>query len=213
MNYPEIAVLQPQAIEQGSMRIIESEMGAHSFSPLELQVVKRVIHTTADFEYKDLIVFHNNPLESALQAIRNGKKIYTDTRMAASGINSGEVSRWGGEVITAIQDASVATEAKERNITRSMVAMERFCSRDDIGVYAIGNAPTALFVLMEHIRQGLVNPALVIGVPVGFVGAAESKEALLQLDVPSIVIRGRKGGSPVAATILNALLYALRDEA
>lgn len=213
MNYPDINVLDPRAIERGSMGIIEAEMGTHSFTPLELQVVKRVIHTTADFEYKDLIVFHNNPLESALRAIKNGKAIYADTRMAAAGISSGEVSRWGGEVVTAIQDAAVAAEAQERGITRSMVAMEKMCQRKDVGIYAIGNAPTALFVLMEHIRQGLVKPELVIGVPVGFVGAEESKEALLKLDVPAIVIRGRKGGSPVAATILNALLYALRDEA
>lgn len=212
MNYPEITVLNPQEIEKGSMAIIEAEMGPHSFSPIELKVVKRVIHTTADFEYKDLIVFHNNPIEKALEAIRKGRSIYADTRMAASGINAGEVSRWGGEVVTAIQDASIAAEAKERGITRSMVAMEQICKRQDVGIYAIGNAPTALFVLMAHIRAGLVKPDLVIGVPIGFVGAEESKEALLELDVPAIVIRGRKGGSPVAATILNALLYVLRDE-
>lgn len=212
MNYPEITVLNPQEIEKGSMAIIESEMGPHSFSPVELKVVKRVIHTTADFEYKDLIVFHNDPIGKALEAIRQGRSIYADTRMAASGINAGEVSRWGGEIITAIQDAGIASEAKERGITRSMVAMEQICKRPEIGIYAIGNAPTALFVLMAHIRAGLVKPDLVIGVPIGFVGAEESKEALLQLDVPAIVIRGRKGGSPVAATILNALLYVLRDE-
>lgn len=212
MNYPEIAVLNPQEIEKGSMAIIESEMGPHSFGEIELKVVKRVIHTTADFEYKDLIVFHNNPIEKALDSIRKGRSIYADTRMAASGINAGEVSRWGGEVITSIQDASIAAEARERGITRSMVAMEQICKRPEIGIFAIGNAPTALFVLMEHIRQGLVKPDLVVGVPIGFVGAAESKEALLKLDVPAIVIRGRKGGSPVAATILNALLYVLREE-
>lgn len=212
MNYPEITVLNPQEIEKGSMAIIEAEMGPHTFSPLELKVVKRVIHTTADFEYKDLIVFHNNPIEKALEALRAGRSIYADTRMAASGINAGEVSRWGGEVITAIQDASIAAEAKERGITRSMVAMEKICMQPEVGIYAIGNAPTALFVLMAHIREGLVKPDLVIGVPIGFVGAEESKESLLKLDVPAIVIRGRKGGSPVAATILNALLYVLRDE-
>lgn len=212
MKYPEINVINPQEIENKSMMIIESEMGPHTFSPLELKVVKRVIHTTADFEYKDLIVFQNNPLEKALEAIRKGRSIYADTRMAASGINAGEVSRWGGEVITAIQDASIAAEARERGITRSMVAMEQMCRRPDIGIFAIGNAPTALFVLMEHIRQGLVKPDLVVGVPIGFVGAAESKEALLAMDVPAVVIRGRKGGSPVAATIINALLYVLREE-
>lgn len=212
MIYPDIEVLDPQAIEKGSMAIIESELGQHEFTELELKVVKRVIHTTADFEYKDLIVFHNDPLEKALKAIRSGRSIYADTRMAASGINAGEVSRWGGAVVTAIQDAAVAAEAKERGITRSMVAMEKICQRSDIGIFAIGNAPTALFVLMEHIKKGLITPDLVIGVPVGFVGAAESKDALLRLDVPAVVIKGRKGGSPVAATILNALLYVLREE-
>lgn len=213
MDYPEIAVLNPQEIETRSMGIIESEMGPHGFTPTELKIIKRVIHTTADFEYKDLIVFHNNPIDKALTALRNGRSIYADTRMAASGINAGEVSRWGGEVVTAIQDASIASEAKVRGITRSMVAMEQICKRPEIGIYAIGNAPTALFVLMEHIRQGLVKPDLIVGAPIGFVGAEESKEALLQMDVPAIVIRGRKGGSPVAATILNALLYVLREEA
>lgn len=210
MEYESIAVRKPEAIEEESMRIIESEMGPHSFSPLELKVVKRVIHTTGDFDYMNQIVFINNPLESALAAIKAGSKVYTDTRMAEAGINKKELARWGSEVVTAIQDEAVAQEAKERGITRSMVAMEKMMQDPSIGIYAIGNAPTALFVLMEHIRQGNVKPALVVGVPVGFVGAAESKEALLDVDVPSIVIRGRKGGSPVAATILNALLYELR---
>jgi len=210
MEYESIVVKKPEAIEEESMRIIESEMGPHNFSPLELKVVKRVIHTTADFEYKDLIVFHNNPLEKGLAAIQAGMQVYADTRMVEAGINKRELARWNSGVITAIQDEVIAEEAKERGITRSMVAMERISADPTVGIYAIGNAPTALFVLIDRIQRGLAAPQLVIGAPIGFVGAAESKEALLKVDVPAIVIRGRKGGSPVAATILNAMLYELR---
>lgn len=202
-------VVSPMGIESKSMGIIESEMGEHSFSSSELPVVKRVIHTTADFEYADLIEFHPEAIERGIKALKEGSNIYADTNMVMSGINKRKLKELGGDVYNYVHDEDVFKEAKEREITRSMVSIEKACRNEKTKIFAIGNAPTALFVLMDLIKKGEVKPELVVGVPVGFVGAEESKEQLRQMDIPFIVIKGRKGGSPVAATILNALMYQI----
>lgn len=202
-------VVNPMGIETKSMAIIESEMKEHNFTDSELPVVKRVIHTTADFEYADLIEFHPEAIKRGIQALKSGSNIYADTNMVMSGINKRKLKELGGEVCNFVHDEDVFKEAKTREITRSMVSIEKACRNEKTKIFAIGNAPTALFVLMDLIEKGLVKPELVVGVPVGFVGAEESKEQLRKMDIPFIVIKGRKGGSPVAATILNALMYQI----
>lgn len=199
-------VVDPNGIEEKSMEIIESEMNPHSFDKAHLAVVKRVIHTTADFEYANLLEFSEDALSKGLEALKAGSSIYADTNMVMSGINKRKLSELGGQVYNYVHDEEVWKEAKERAITRSMVSIEKATTDENTKIYAIGNAPTALFVLMDLIKKGKVNPALVIGVPVGFVGAEESKEQLRKMNIPYIVVRGRKGGSPVAATIINAML-------
>ncbi len=204
-------VKDPKGIEDKSMAIIESEMGDHGFDPATLKVVKRVIHTTADFEYADLLEFHPTAIERGIKALEEGSDIYADTNMVMSGINKRKLKALGGEIYNYVHDEEVFAEAKERGITRSMVSIEKAYKNQKTKIYAIGNAPTALFVLMDLIRKGEVKPELVVGVPVGFVGAEESKEELRKMDIPYIVVRGRKGGSPVAATIINALMYQIEE--
>jgi len=199
----------PMGIERRSFEIIGEEMAPHGFDEKTLAVVKRVIHTTADFEYADLIEFSESAIESGMKALAEGSDIYADTNMVMAGINKRKLGGFGGKIYNFVHEEAVFTEAKERGVTRSMVSIEKAAKEENTKIYAIGNAPTALFVLMELIRAGKVKPALVIGVPVGFVGAEESKEELRKLDIPFIVVRGRKGGSPVAATIINAMLYQI----
>jgi len=212
MNQKELLenyVRKPMDIEKGSFEIITEEMGPHNFDEKTAPIVKRVIHTTADFEYADLLDFHPNAVEAGMKALREGSDIYADTNMVMAGINKKRLGEYGGKVYHRVHDEDVVIEAKERAITRSMVAIEKACKDENTKIYAIGNAPTALFTLIEEIQAGKVKPALIVGVPVGFVGAEESKELLRTLDIPYIVVRGRKGGSPVAATIINAMLYQL----
>lgn len=204
-------VVNPMGIEDKSMAIIESEMGEHAFDEAHLKVVKRVIHTTADFEYANLIEFSDDALIKGIKALEEGADIYADTNMVMAGINKRKLASLGGKVYNHVHEPDVFKEAKEREITRSMVSIEKASKNENTRIYAIGNAPTALFVLMDLIEKGEVKPDLVIGVPVGFVGAEESKEQLRKMDIPYIVIRGRKGGSPVAATILNAMMYQIGD--
>lgn len=202
-------VKKPMDIEKGSFEIITEEMGPHDFDEKTAPIVKRVIHTTADFEYADLLEFHPNAVEAGMKALREGSDIYADTNMVMAGINKRKLGEYGGKVYHRVHDEDVVVEAKERGITRSMVAIEKACKDENTKIFAIGNAPTALFTLIEEIKAGKIKPALIVGVPVGFVGAAESKEVLREMDIPFIVVRGRKGGSPVAATIINAMLYQL----
>ena len=174
--------------------------------------MKRVIHTTADFEYADLIEFKNNAVESGLKALEAGKKIYADTSMIKVAVNRKALADHQLEIVNYVHDEDVAKAAKERGVTRSTVGMEKALDDDTVGIFAIGNAPTALYKLIEFIKAGKAKPDLIVGAPIGFVGAAESKEALDELDaleVPYIRINGRKGGSPVVAAILNAMLYKL----
>ncbi|EMU55489.1 MULTISPECIES: precorrin-8X methylmutase [Clostridium] len=196
----------PMGIEEKSFEIIGEEMGEHSFSDEELLIVKRTIHTTADFEYKDLVEISENSIETAKNLFINGATIYTDTNMALNGINKIALSKTNSKVICYVNEPQVHEEAKTKNITRSMAAVEKACE-DNVDIFVFGNAPTALFRLKELIKEGRANPKLIVAVPVGFVGAAESKENMDELNIPYIRVKGRKGGSTVAAAIVNALMY------
>lgn len=200
----------PMAIEKKSFEIITEELGSKTFPEREGRIIKRVIHTTADFQYGDITKISEEAIDSALDALKKGCKIYTDTKMAMSGINKRVLKELSSEVYCLVDDPQVTKDAKKRGLTRSMVAMERAVEDKDTKIFVIGNAPTALFQLCNHIDKGETKPALVVGVPVGFVGAAESKEELVKRNIPYITTEGRKGGSTVAAAIINALLYMLK---
>lgn len=202
----------PREIEERSFEIITAEMGDKVFPEAIAPMVKRIIHTTADFEYADLLEILNGGYESGMAALKQGKKIYADTRMIQVAVNKKALADHGIEIVNFVHDADVAAEAKERGVTRSTVSMEKALKDDSVCIFAIGNAPTALYTLIEQVKLGSAKPALIIGAPIGFVGAAESKEALDQIDSPIIRINGRKGGSPVVAAILNAMLYQLGRE-
>lgn len=198
----------PMDIEKRSFEIIESEMGEHNYPERELSIVKRVIHTTADFEYKDLIYIREGALEKALELLQKGVTIYTDTKMAMSGINKKALKDLNCKVECFVDREDVAVIAKERGITRSMAAVEK-AVEEGVEFFVFGNAPTALYRLKELILEGKSKAQFIIGAPIGFVGAAESKEEIEKLSLPLITIRGRKGGSTVAAAIVNALMYML----
>ena len=204
----------PMEIEARSMEIITRELGEKPIPEENRPVVLRCIHTTADFDYADNLCFSRDAVKLGVEALRRGANIVTDTTMAQSGINKRVLSRFGGQVYNFIGEPSVAEEAKERGITRSAVSMERAAALGENLIYAVGNAPTALIRLYELWSEGkLPRPALIIGVPVGFVNVVEAKELILQTDCPYIVARGRKGGSNVAAAICNALLYIASQDA
>ena len=172
-------------------------------------MIKRVIHTTADFDYADNLVFSGHAVTKGIEALREGCDIVTDIQMARSGINKASLAKCGGEVFCFIGDSDVAEAAKRSGTTRAVQAMEKAATLDRPLIFAIGNAPTALIHIYEMITEGRLDPKLVIGVPVGFVNVVQSKELIMTADVPYIVARGRKGGSNVAAAICNALLYML----
>jgi len=201
--------VKPADIEARSFEIIERELGERRLDPVNEPVIKRVIHTSADFDYADNLVFSEAATQIGVQALRAGCPIVTDTKMVAAGINKRVISRFGGRVYTYISDEDVAAEARERGLTRSAVSMERGAALGEPAIFAVGNAPTALVRLYEMLQSDEMpcRPALIIGVPVGFVNVVEAKELICGLDVPHIVARGRKGGSNVAAAICNALLY------
>lgn len=200
-----IEVVRPEDIEKRSFEIISEILGVKQFPPLHESIIKRVIHTTADFDFADNLKISENAVEKAFDAIKSGCNIVTDTKMAAAGINKNRFSRFGGNVVCYIDDEEVAQAAIQKNVTRSAVCMEKAAMYKNNRIFAIGNAPTALIRLMELIEKGAVNPDLVIGVPVGFVNVVESKQLLKASGVPYIVAEGRKGGSNVAAAIVNAL--------
>ena len=202
-------IVKPMEIEKRSFEIITELLGDRKLDPENEPVIKRVIHTTADFEYADNLVFSPGAVAKGIEALRAGCHIVTDTSMAMSGINKTILGKLGGQVHCFIADPDVAEEAKARGITRSAVSMEKAAKLDKPCIFAVGNAPTALIALHELMEAGAVKPALIIGVPVGFVNVVESKELILQDDVPFIVARGRKGGSNVAAAICNAMLYQI----
>jgi precorrin-8X/cobalt-precorrin-8 methylmutase len=195
----------PQGIEAESFRIIERELGPTAFSPEEFAVVRRTIHATGDFSFADNLRFHPEAIAAGLRAIRAGKNILVDVNMAASGISAALLARFGGRVVCRIKEEETVELARKNGTTRSDAAISRAID-DNIGIIAIGNAPTALLGAMELIAQGLLAPDLVIGVPVGFVNAAESKQLLVEKSYPFITALGRKGGTPVAVAAVNALL-------
>ena len=206
-----IEQLKPMDIEKRSFAIITELLGERRLNPENELVIKRVIHTTADFDYVDNLVFSNHAVEKGIDALRGGCDIVTDTQMAKSGINKTILAALGGEVHCFMSDADVAAEAKERGVTRAFVSMERAAALPKPCIFAIGNAPTALLSLESLMGEGKLRPALIIGVPVGFVNVVESKEHIIACDrAPYIVARGRKGGSNVAAAICNAMLYQIR---
>ena len=204
-----LETLGPMEIEARSFQIITELLGDRTFDPEIAPVVKRVIHTSADFDYADNLVFSPRAVQIGIDALRGGCDIVTDTQMARAGINKTILARLGGEVHCFMSDPDVAREAKERGVTRAIVSMEHAARLPKPCIFAIGNAPTALISLHELIQAKKLSPALIIGVPVGFVNVVESKELILASDVPHIVARGRKGGSNIAAAICNALLYQI----
>ena len=210
----ELENVKPMDIEKRSFEIITEELGEKNslLVPGTELIVKRCIHTSADFDYADNLCFSENAAEKAMQAIREGACIVTDTQMARSGINKKALARYGGEAYCFMSDEDVAAEAKERGVTRAVVSMEKAAKLNKKLIFAIGNAPTALVALYEMIEAGTLRPELVIGVPVGFVNVVASKELIMQTDVPYIVARGRKGGSNIAACICNALLYMINND-
>ena len=201
--------MKPADIEKRSFAIITEELGGRTFPESVAEVVKRVIHTSADFDYADNLCFSPDAVEQAKAALEAGATIVTDTNMALAGISKPTLAKLGGKAVCLMADEDVAREARTRGVTRATVSMEHAAKLDGPLIFAIGNAPTALIRLHELIGEGAVSPALVIGVPVGFVNVVESKELFLGGDTPYIIARGRKGGSNVAAAIVNALLYQI----
>ncbi|MDN5347350.1 MAG: precorrin-8X/cobalt-precorrin-8 methylmutase [Clostridia bacterium] len=196
----------PLAIEAQSQAIISRELGDYPLRAGEKAVLARIIHATGDIGYARLVVFHPDFVAAAVAALQRGAGIFTDVEMVRSGINARLVAELGGQIFCAIREPEVIAAAKKRNETRALVAIERLAPRMEGGLVAIGNAPTALFRLLELIKAGSARPAAVIGVPVGFVGAAEAKAALAATEVPHLVVQGPKGGSTVAVAAVNALL-------
>lgn len=204
----ELEQISPMEIEKRSFEIITEELQGRTFDPWQEPIIKRVIHTTADFDYADNLVFSEGVVQTAHNLFREGACIVTDTKMAMSGINKTALATLGGEVYNFITDEDVIAQAKEQGLTRSAVCMDKAAKLDRPVIFAIGNAPTALVRLYELMQEGY-RPALIIGVPVGFVNVVQAKELILSADVPSIIACGRKGGSNVAAAIVNALMYQL----
>ncbi len=206
----EIRKIAPTEIERESFRIIAEELGDRRLDPMQAPIIKRVIHTTADFDYADNLFFSENAVQLAVEALKGGAAIVTDTQMALAGINKRSAAKLGCETVCFISDEDVAAEAKAQGVTRARISMDKAARMGENVIFAIGNAPTALIRLRELIDDGF-RPRLIIGVPVGFVNVVPSKERIIETEVPCIVARGRKGGSNVAACIVNALLYMIDE--
>ena len=196
-----------QSIEDASMQVIENEIGSHNYNEKEWPIVRRVIHSTADFDFarNNSIIFHNDAIENGLNALKTGRSIIVDVNGVVGLINKQRVKEFGNNIICKISDSEIVLQAQKENKTKSQMSMRMASSDIDGGIVVIGNAPTALLEVIQMIKEKVVKPALVIGMPVGFISAAESKEELAKMDVPFITNKGRKGGSPSAAAIVNAL--------
>ena len=208
----ELEQVRPADIEKRSFEIITEELGEKALIPGTEPVVKRCIHTSADFDYADNLVFSEGVVERALQAIRDGASIVTDTQMAKAGVNKKRLAQYGGEVHCFMSDEDVAQKAKENGTTRAAACMDKAAALlgNEKLIFAVGNAPTALVRLYELILEKKITPELIIAAPVGFVNVVQSKELILTLkEIPYIVARGRKGGSNIAACICNSLLYMM----
>ncbi|MGI0076658.1 MAG: precorrin-8X methylmutase [Nitrosopumilaceae archaeon] len=202
-----------QSIEDQSMEIIEKEIGSHQYDELEWPIVRRVIHATADFDFaKDnKIIFHKDAIKSGINALRNGCNLIVDVNGVIGGLNKQNLNEFGNNTICNISNPIIVEEAKKYNKTRAQTSMRMATLEMNGGIVVIGNAPTALLEVIQMIQEGVTTPALIIGIPVGFVSSPESKEALQALDVPFITNKGRKGGSPCASAIVNALFKILRE--
>ena len=203
----EIEIVKTMDIEKRSMAIITEELHGRTWPEPEFSIVKRCIHTSADFDYADNLCFSENAAQIGVGALNKGASIVTVTQMAASGINKKRMKECGGEVYCFMSDPDVAAAAKERECTRASICMEKAAELGKPLIIAVGNAPTALIRLYELIQEGKIRPELIIGAPVGFVNVVEAKELIMTAGIPYIVPRGRKGGSNIAATICNAMLY------
>lgn len=204
-----------QSIEDASMQMIEDEIGTHQYNEKEWPIVRRVIHSTADFDFadKNKIIFHKDAIESAMNALRNGCSIVVDVNGVIGGMNKQNPKDFGNNVICNISNPEIMELAKKEGKTRSQVSMRAAISDIDGGVVSIGNAPTALLEVIQMVKEGIVKPALIIGIPVGFICAAESKEELSKLEgAPFITNIGRKGGSSSASAIINALFKLIRTD-
>lgn len=204
--------MKPHEIEAKSFAVIDAEAGPHNFAPDEWKIVRRMIHTTADFEYMQMVRISNNAVAAGIKAIRNGCTVITDTNMAKTGIRKDLLAGFGSRCECLMADPRVAEQATERGVTRARVAVEKAAQIMENGIYVVGNAPTALLHLLDMINNKAANPALVVGLPVGFVNAAESKAALVETKIPYISNVGRKGGSNVAASVINALALIAKDK-
>ena len=204
--------VKPESIEKRSFEIITSELESRGIVLPEDKafLIKRAIHTTADFDYASTLYFSQDAIRIMAELIREGSTIVTDTNMGLSGINKTELSKYGGEVRCFMADKDVADEAKERGVTRATVSMERAAALGGKVIFAIGNAPTALIELRRLYDENAFSPDFIIGVPVGFVNVEVAKELIIETDIPCIINRGRKGGSNVAAAVCNAVLYEMR---
>ena len=204
--------VKPKEIETRSFEIITQELGDTKLVPGTELIVKRCIHTSADFDYAQNLCFSDGAVEKALAAVKNGACIVTDTQMAKAGINKKALAKYGGEVYCFMSDEDVAAAAKAQGSTRAAASMEKAAALGKPLIFAIGNAPTALIKLYELIQEKKISPYCIIGVPVGFVNVVQSKEMIMETQVPYIVAKGRKGGSNIAACICNALLYMIDNE-
>ena len=205
-------IVDPCEIEEKSFAIIDREIGPHDYDEQQWPIVRRVIHTTADFDFATITKFAPEVVAAAIAALRRGESILCDTNMVMAGVNKTRLARFGSAIHCYVADADVAKTASQLGVTRSIVAARKGVAQG-CGIYLIGNAPTALFELLSLAEEGRVKPSLIVGVPVGFVGAEESKAALLASGLPYITCRGRKGGSAIAATILNALMLLAEEGA
>ena len=208
-----IIPMKPDEIEKRSFKIIDNEAGDHGFPHDQWTIVRRMIHTTADFDYIRTVRFHPEAIRAGIRAIRQGQNIVTDTEMVRAGIRKADLESFGVKVFCFMNEPAVIRKSKETGITRAAAAADHGALFTTDGIYTIGNAPTALLRLTDLLEQGVARPALVIGLPVGFVNAAESKTALLNAGVPFISNLGRKGGSNVAASVVNALIKLAIEEA
>ena len=203
-----------QSIEDESMQIIENEIGSHQYNENEWPIVRRVIHATADFDFaKDnKIIFHKEAIQNGIKALQNGCAIIVDVNGVIGGLNKQNLKDFENKIVCNISNPNIVEEAKMNNKTRAQMSMRMSASDMNEGIVVIGNAPTALLEVIQMIKEKITNPALVIGIPVGFVSAPESKEELSKIDTPFITNMGRKGGSPCASAIVNALFKILREK-
>jgi precorrin-8X/cobalt-precorrin-8 methylmutase len=211
MKAPQLQKVPPLEIEAESFRIIEAEIGPTTFTPRQFAVVRRCIHASGDFSFAENFRFHSHAFTVGLQAIHSGKNIWVDVTMAASGISKILLAPFGGQILCTIADPETAEYAQAHGLTRAEAAVERSVDEHNIGIMVVANAPTALLKIMDCIEQGRLAPDLVIGLPVGFVNAAESKALLAIQSYPFITSLGRKGGTPVAVATVNALLHLAKE--